>query len=186
MAVTRGVAIIGLCMVLFLFLTANVIAQSVRERFAEFATSRRSGFPILPCWRWSCWKPPRPAFWGRCWVSAWRRRSPHHAFARIPAGFRYSCSHHDAYGVRLGFHQCDLVALGSSACRCWVAEEMDINLLAGRAGDDPVDIHRLRPQFPEHEPALLAVHGGIVVGLAATIALLSMNSLSEGMLKGYP
>jgi putative ABC transport system permease protein len=42
MAVTRGVAVIGLCMILFL--TANVIAQSVRERFAEFATLKTIGF----------------------------------------------------------------------------------------------------------------------------------------------
>jgi putative ABC transport system permease protein len=42
MAVTRGVAVIGLCMILFL--SANVIAQSVRERFAEFATLKTIGF----------------------------------------------------------------------------------------------------------------------------------------------
>jgi putative ABC transport system permease protein len=42
MAVTRGVAVIGLLMILFL--TANVIAQSVRERFAEFATLKTIGF----------------------------------------------------------------------------------------------------------------------------------------------
>jgi putative ABC transport system permease protein len=43
MAVTRDVALAGLCMILFL--TANVIAQSVRERFAEFATLKTIGFP---------------------------------------------------------------------------------------------------------------------------------------------
>jgi putative ABC transport system permease protein len=42
MAVTRRVAVIGLFMILFL--TANVIAQSVRERFAEFATLKTIGF----------------------------------------------------------------------------------------------------------------------------------------------
>ena len=42
MAVTRDVALAGLCMILFL--TANVIAQSVRERFAEFATLKTIGF----------------------------------------------------------------------------------------------------------------------------------------------
>jgi putative ABC transport system permease protein len=42
MAVSRGVAVIGLFMILFL--TANVIAQSVRERFAEFATLKTIGF----------------------------------------------------------------------------------------------------------------------------------------------
>ena len=48
---TRGVAVIGLCMILFL--SANVIAQSVRERFAEFATLKGDrSFPIPPCWVW--------------------------------------------------------------------------------------------------------------------------------------
>jgi putative ABC transport system permease protein len=42
MAVTRGVAVVGLFMILFL--SANVIAQSVRERFAEFATLKTIGF----------------------------------------------------------------------------------------------------------------------------------------------
>jgi putative ABC transport system permease protein len=42
MAVTRDVALAGLCMILFL--TANVIAQSVRERLAEFATLKTIGF----------------------------------------------------------------------------------------------------------------------------------------------
>jgi len=41
-AVSRGVAIAGLFMILFL--TATVIAQSVRERFAEFATLKTFGF----------------------------------------------------------------------------------------------------------------------------------------------
>jgi putative ABC transport system permease protein len=41
-AVTRDVALAGLFMILFL--TANGIAQSVRERFAEFATLKTIGF----------------------------------------------------------------------------------------------------------------------------------------------
>jgi putative ABC transport system permease protein len=41
-AVTRDIALAGLVMILFL--TANVIVQSVRERFAEFATLRAIGF----------------------------------------------------------------------------------------------------------------------------------------------
>ena len=41
-AVTRDIALAGLLMILFL--TANVIVQSVRERFAEFATLKAIGF----------------------------------------------------------------------------------------------------------------------------------------------
>lgn len=41
-AVTRDIALAGLVMILFL--TANVIVQSVRERFAEFATLKAMGF----------------------------------------------------------------------------------------------------------------------------------------------
>jgi putative ABC transport system permease protein len=41
-AVTRDIALAGLFMILFL--TANGIAQSVRERFAEFATLKTIGF----------------------------------------------------------------------------------------------------------------------------------------------
>jgi putative ABC transport system permease protein len=41
-AVTRDIALAGLVMILFL--TANVIVQSVRERFAEFATLKAIGF----------------------------------------------------------------------------------------------------------------------------------------------
>ena len=41
-AVARDIALAGLVMILFL--TANVIVQSVRERFAEFATLRAIGF----------------------------------------------------------------------------------------------------------------------------------------------
>jgi putative ABC transport system permease protein len=41
--VTRDVALAGLLMMLFL--TATVIAQSVRERFAEFATLKTFGYP---------------------------------------------------------------------------------------------------------------------------------------------
>lgn len=41
--VTRDVALAGLIMMLFL--TATVIAQSVRERFAEFATLKTFGYP---------------------------------------------------------------------------------------------------------------------------------------------
>jgi putative ABC transport system permease protein len=41
-AVTRDIALSGLFMILFL--TANGIAQSVRERFAEFATLKTIGF----------------------------------------------------------------------------------------------------------------------------------------------
>ena len=40
----REVAPAGMFMVLFL--TANGIAQAVRERFAEFATLKTSAFPI--------------------------------------------------------------------------------------------------------------------------------------------
>jgi putative ABC transport system permease protein len=39
---THEIALAGLLMILFL--TANVIAQSVRERFAEFATLRAFGY----------------------------------------------------------------------------------------------------------------------------------------------
>lgn len=41
-AVTRDIAVAGLVMILFL--TANVIAQSVRERYIEFATLKAIGF----------------------------------------------------------------------------------------------------------------------------------------------
>lgn len=41
-SVTRDIALAGMFMVLFL--TANGIAQSVRERFAEFATLKTIGF----------------------------------------------------------------------------------------------------------------------------------------------
>jgi putative ABC transport system permease protein len=73
--VDREIALAGMFMVLFL--TANGIAQAVRERFAEFATLKTIGFSdngvialvfaeaALPCflgaiWAWD-WRPGWPA-----------------------------------------------------------------------------------------------------------------------------
>jgi putative ABC transport system permease protein len=76
-SVTRDVSLAGLLMLLFL--TATVIAQSVRERSAEFATSRPSDIP-MPSWS--------PWWW-------WRRRCPAcralFAVLRLPHGWRSMC-----------------------------------------------------------------------------------------------
>jgi putative ABC transport system permease protein len=78
-AVTRDIALSGLFMILFL--TANGIAQSVRERFAEFATLKTIGFSdravlgmvvleaALPC--------ALGAFLGVCLADALTKVLPH-------------------------------------------------------------------------------------------------------------
>ena len=71
----REIALAGLLMILFL--TANVIAQSVRERFAEFATLRALGYGGGGGDRaGGAGSGGAPAWPGRGSGSRWRRGSP--------------------------------------------------------------------------------------------------------------
>jgi len=60
--VTEGVATAGLFMILFLI--GNGIAQSVRERIAEFRVLKPWAFPMPASWRWYSWKRRIPCLMG--------------------------------------------------------------------------------------------------------------------------
>ena len=132
-AITRGIALAGMFMVLFL--TGNGIAQSVRERFAEFATLKTIGFSDRAVIALVVLEAALPCILGaragrRASRRFWRGRFP----ASDAAGLRPSAAHHVAHGDAVGRRSAPLlVALLSAALPILRLTQMDIaTALSGR------------------------------------------------------
>ena len=82
---THEIALAGLAMILFL--TANVIAQSVRERFAEFATLRALGFGDASVIALVVLEAAIPCLAGASLGMALAAFLAHHIQAIMPPGF---------------------------------------------------------------------------------------------------
>jgi hypothetical protein len=157
-AVDRDVALAGMFMVLFL--TANGLAQAVRERFAEFATLKTIGFSdngviaLVFC---------RSRYSLRAGRSAGHRSCGDRiqCHSTLPAaGSGPAHPHHECDGVRLGGAQRRAGGLYQRRL-AGAASETDghRNRSFGTLGYAAPDLDRLRLEFQKSEIALLAVDG---------------------------
>jgi putative ABC transport system permease protein len=130
-AVTREIAMAGMFMVLFL--TANGIAQSVRERFAEFATLKTIGFSDASVMTMVVLEAAIPCATGAILgvgFAAWlARQIP----ALMPPGFGLPMPTMSAAVFFLAAASAAVVALASSALPALRLRQMDIaTALSGR------------------------------------------------------
>ena len=130
-AVTREIALAGMFMVLFL--TANGIAQSVRERFAEFATLKTIGFSDLAVVTMVVLEAAIPCAIGAVLgvgFAAWlARQIP----ALMPPGFGLPMPTMSATVFFWAAASAALVALASSALPALRLRQMDVaTALSGR------------------------------------------------------